>query len=469
MIETYRFGPFELNPQTAELRRDDELVPLQLQPARILVLLVERAGQLVPRDDIRALVWPDRVVDYEHGLNYAIRQIRAALGDDAEVPTYVETLPRQGYRFAAEVHRGPRRDQGITPQRRVFAYTLTGLALIAGAVASVIASGALATRQAQESQVLPKDSAAREAYLIGQGLLPSRDRQQLEEARRAFEQVLEYEPDHPGALVGLGEALLRMGRGGEARRPLERGIQLEPNDPQAHHLLAQVLLFHGWEWEAAERHLERAIQLRPGHAAAYQVRAYWLAMTGRMKEALSSITTALRLDPLSSYVQADAGWIHYWAGQLDVAVARCERTLELDPESGSARTCLLFVRIAQGDGRAAREAARALMLSHRATAADLAALDAAPIDAGLKGYWAWEADRLEAVPERSPHDAFLLALAYAQLGRSDEAFRELEVAYQGRTSWMLWLEVEPRLGPLRDDRRWTALVRRMGYPPSRAS
>jgi hypothetical protein len=105
------------------------------------------------------------------------------------------------------------------------------------------------------------------------------------------------------------------------------------------------------------------------------------------------------------------------------------------------------------------------MAQHQATATDLASLDAARTDAGLERYWAWEASRLEAIPKRSPHDAFLLALAYAQLGRSDEAFRELETAYRGRTPWMLWLELEPRLEPLRDDPRWAALVRRMDYPP----
>ncbi len=413
MIGTFRFGPFELDPRTAELRRDGEMVPLQLQPARILVVLVERAGKLVSREEIRALVWPDRVVDYEHGLNYAIRQIRAALGDDVDAPVYVETLPRRGYRFAAPVEQVPVPDAGITRPRRVLPYVLAGLALAAGMVAAVVAPGALDSRPAQASPALPRNPAAREAYLVGRGLLPGRDRGGLERAGREFERVLRIEPDHPGALVGLGEALLRMGRGGEARRPLERAIRLEPDDPQAHHLLAQVLLFHDWEWQAAERHLERAMRLRPRYAATYQVRAYWLAMTGRMEAALAAMATALRLDPLSSYVLADAGWISYWAGQLDTAAARCARTLELDPESGSARTCHLFARIAQGDARAARESARALMLSHHASPADLASVDSAPLEAGLEPYWTWEARRLEAMPERSAHDAFLLALACA--------------------------------------------------------
>ena len=453
MPERYRFGPFELDPRTAELRRDGEPVALQLQPARILVLLVERAGALVSREEIRARVWPDRVVDYEQGLNYAIRQIRTALGDDAEAPAYIETLPRRGYRFAARVQRAADRTPGSAPRRRILAFALVGLVLAAGGVAGVSSVGG----EAPYEPAAPREPQAREAYLVGRGLLPSRDPQELEKARREFERVLEAEPDHAGALTGLGEALLRMGRGGEARRPLELAVRLAPEDPQAHHLLAQVLLFHAWEWDAAERSLARAMELRPGHAAQYQVRAYREVMNGRMDEALASIGTALRLDPLSSYVQADAGWVHYWAGRHEEAVARCRRTLELDGESGSARLCLLFASIAQGDGDGAREAARALMVGHGAETAELSAPD------GLGAYWEWEVRRLESMAERSAHDAFLLALGYGQLGRRDEAFRELEAAYRGRTPWMLWLEVEPMLEPLRADGRWEEMVRRMGY------
>lgn len=465
MSETWRFGPFELDPRTAELRREGAPVPLQLQPARVLVVLVERAGELVPREEIREAVWPDRAVDFEHGLNYAIRQIRAALGDDADAPHYIETLPRRGYRFIAPLEPRPEASGRPVPRRRrVLPWTLAALVITAGMVAAVIAPGASDTARSPDASAPPDDPAAREAYLVGRGLLPGRDRGGLERAVREFERALRIEPDHPASLVGLGEALLRSGKADEARAPLERALRLRPDDAQAHHLLAQVLLFHDWKWDRAKAHLDRALHLRPAHAATRQVQAYWLALTGRMDQALAAMATALRLDPLSSYVHADAGWVAYWAGHHDTAVARCARTLELDAGSRSARTCLLFTRIAQGDVRAAREAARSLMVSHAASAADLAAIDSAPLEAGVQPYWTWEMRRLEADPDRSAHDAFQLALAGAQLGRADQAFAALEAAHRGRTSWMMWLELEPLLGPLRTDPRYAELVRRMSYP-----
>ena len=189
MPDTYRFGPYELDPRTAELRRAGEPVPLQLQPARILQLLVERAGELVSREEIRARVWPDRVVDYEQGLNYAIRQIRSALGDDADAPVYFETLPRRGYRFAVRVERISEPAPGRAPRRRVLAFALAGLVLAAGGVAAVSTVG----RGAQSEPAPPRDPATREAYLIGRGLLPSRDQGKLEQARQEFDRVLEGE------------------------------------------------------------------------------------------------------------------------------------------------------------------------------------------------------------------------------------------------------------------------------------
>src|SRR5688572_28260822 len=102
--ELLRFGPFELDPAREELRRSGSIVRISRQPLRILLLLVHRAGEVVSRDEIHAAIWGNETyVDFEHGINTAIRQIRYALGDQAEAPRYVRTLPRLGYSFIASV------------------------------------------------------------------------------------------------------------------------------------------------------------------------------------------------------------------------------------------------------------------------------------------------------------------------------------------------------------------------------
>jgi DNA-binding winged helix-turn-helix (wHTH) protein/TolB-like protein len=100
--ERITFGVFEFDPVAGELTRGGRSVRLQPQPARVLAILTERAGSVVSRDELRQSIWADGTfVDFERGLNFCIAQIRGALGDDAESPRFIETLPRRGYRFIA--------------------------------------------------------------------------------------------------------------------------------------------------------------------------------------------------------------------------------------------------------------------------------------------------------------------------------------------------------------------------------
>lgn len=102
-----RFGDFELNNETFELRRNGTPMRLQQQPARVLAFLLSRRGSLVTRDQIREAIWgSDTFVDFEQGLNFCIRQIRLTLKDQPDRPLYIETLPRLGYRFLPETSEG---------------------------------------------------------------------------------------------------------------------------------------------------------------------------------------------------------------------------------------------------------------------------------------------------------------------------------------------------------------------------
>ena len=102
--QTYHFGPFELDAQCGQLRKEGVGLKLQGQPVQILEILLQKPGELVTREELREQVWaPDTFVDFDHSLNTAIKKLRQALGDDADAPHYIETLPRRGYRFIGEV------------------------------------------------------------------------------------------------------------------------------------------------------------------------------------------------------------------------------------------------------------------------------------------------------------------------------------------------------------------------------
>jgi TolB-like protein/Tfp pilus assembly protein PilF len=98
------FGEFEMDEHAGELRKEGIKVRLQEQPLQILRILLEHPGEVVMREDLRKRVWPtDTFVDFDHGINNAIKRLREALGDTAETPRFVETLPRRGYRFIANL------------------------------------------------------------------------------------------------------------------------------------------------------------------------------------------------------------------------------------------------------------------------------------------------------------------------------------------------------------------------------
>src|SRR5215470_2454545 len=98
------FADFEFDERAGELRRNGDTKRLEPQPARVLGVLLERAGEVVTRPELQQRVWSgDTFVDFDRGLNYCVAQIREALGDSASDPRFVETLPRRGYRFIAPV------------------------------------------------------------------------------------------------------------------------------------------------------------------------------------------------------------------------------------------------------------------------------------------------------------------------------------------------------------------------------
>lgn len=142
-----RFDDFVIDIRSGELRRRDSVVPLQRQPALALAWLVAHAGQLVTRDELQAAIWPsDTHVDFNHGLNYCIRQVRLALEDDAKNPRFVETAARQGYRFIAPVDvvadSTPEPSSEGSSSSRAWAVSMRRLmgAAVAGAAATMIAA-----------------------------------------------------------------------------------------------------------------------------------------------------------------------------------------------------------------------------------------------------------------------------------------------------------------------------------------
>src|SRR5687767_13638713 len=152
-----RFGSFEFEADTGELYRDNRPVHLQEHTRQVLLALLDRPGEVVTREQLRERLWgADTFVDFEHGLNTAVKKARQALGDSAETPEFIETLARRGYRFIERIDGDASADAGsvaadapsnppFTPavtcgvNRRALGRTAAAILLVAGAVAVWIA------------------------------------------------------------------------------------------------------------------------------------------------------------------------------------------------------------------------------------------------------------------------------------------------------------------------------------------
>jgi TolB-like protein/DNA-binding winged helix-turn-helix (wHTH) protein len=136
-----RFGIFEADLEAGEICKQGRKIHLQEQPFQVLAALLERPGQVVTRDELRRRLWPDHTfVDFDHGLNKAIKKIREALDDSVEHPLYIETLPKHGYRFIACIAAGAPRGRRWWPY-----FVLAGIGVTLG-LAVVLDVGGLRNR-----------------------------------------------------------------------------------------------------------------------------------------------------------------------------------------------------------------------------------------------------------------------------------------------------------------------------------
>src|SRR5262245_17246214 len=124
--QVIRFATFEVDLQAQELRKAGLRLKLTGQPFQVLAILLEQPGVIITREELQKRLWPDTFVDVDHNLNTAINKIREALGDSAESPRFVETLPRRGYRFIATV------DGRGEPKRAAAAETTSASSVDAG-------------------------------------------------------------------------------------------------------------------------------------------------------------------------------------------------------------------------------------------------------------------------------------------------------------------------------------------------
>ena len=241
-----------------------------------------------------------------------------------------------------------------------------------------------------------------------------------------------------------------------------KALELDDSLAEPHATLGVVKRDFEWDWSGAEAEFKRAIELNPGYVEAYHWRSTLLSMLGRQAEALREKKRALAMDPLSVVIRTDLARMFYFSRDYDQSLEQYRSALEMDPNFGSAH--LWLAQVYQQKGlfeEAISELKTGMHLLGDSTYA-LAKLGQGYAIAGQRDEARTVLKQLNALSSKryvSPYD---IAMFHVGLQENDEAFHWLQRAFEQRSLWLGYLNVEPQLDRLRSDQRFQALVRRVG-------
>ena len=317
------------------------------------------------------------------------------------------------------------------------------------------------------------DPEAHEAYVKGRYYSNQRTENELRKSIAYFQQAIAKDPSYALAYSGLADAYTLLGYRGnlpskdalsQAKAAALKAVQLDDALAEAHASLAFIAETHEWDWPAAERGYKRALELNPGYATAHNWYAGYLMYVGRFEEGIAEARRARELDPVSLAINNALGGRLLLAGRDAEALQQLEKTLEMDPHFAPVHNRVGWVYLRKGRYEAAiREFRRAIELS--GTDTDLwLDLGYASAVVGKRD----EASRILAKLKRQHEQGLLssgaVAILYGGLGELDQAFAWLEKACEERDPLLTHLKVSPRFDPLRHDRRFKDLLRRVGLP-----
>jgi len=344
---------------------------------------------------------------------------------------------------------------------------------IAQSVAEALRVHVLGPALKDEEGKAPSNPEAYTSYLKGRHFWNKRTEDSLKRAIGFFEQAVSIDGKYAKAYTGLADgyaslALLEFMAPHEAyptaKDAVAKALALDPQLAEAHTSLGLIKFQYDWEWKRAEEEFKQALSINPSYAPAHHFFADYLKALGRFDEALAQIEMAQELDPLSLAINTGVGHVLYLSQQYERAIEQYRRAVELDP--GFMMTHVWFGRPYLEKGmfaEAISELETAVRLSEESTIA-LAMLGHGLASAGRKDQ---AMQILEKLQERSKSryvPSYWIAVIYNGLRDKEQTLAWLRKAFDERSSWLVWSNVEPRLAWLRDDPDFAALMKAMKLP-----
>lgn len=503
----FEFGPFVLDVTERQLLRAGRPIPLTPKSFDTLVALVQHRGRLVTKDELMQLVWPGTFVE-ENNLTQHVSALRRALGDSLNGARFIETVPRRGYRFVADVTAAPgepARGTGGGGPHALFASVTApaqahdapigsgerpatvwwasfnrrtaALAMLVVLVASAVSLLLWMSRRtelrvdrrvsasASEGVTAPRTLAERE-YRSGRALWNTRRAADLAQSILHHQRAVLFDPTYPLGYAGLADSYaFDIFKWPEAEELARRASALDPSLAAPHATIGFIRMFWQWKWKEAEQAFQQAIAVDPGYATAHHWYALFFAARRWSREAKAEIQRALEIDPRSPVLHADRAQILYFGGEYDEAIASARRALALEPDFFNAHVYLYQIYTQRG---LYSEAVRQYFVLQKL--ADGSALYPPSIEGTLRSAYAkggirafWRA-RVRALrsPAYAGHDTYPVAVYHARLGQHDRALEKLAEAVAKHNLDATFLHADPVFTPLWADARFQALVGRIG-------
>jgi TolB-like protein/Flp pilus assembly protein TadD len=341
---------------------------------------------------------------------------------------------------------------------------------IAHSIAEHVGSRLAPTKAAQSNArraVAPEvlDLYLKGLYQVNQGTADS-----IKAALVSFQQAIAKDPSFAPAYAQIAGIDLTLGTSymppreimPQAKLNAEKAVALDDSLAEAHVALAGVNFFYEWDWPAVEREVRRALELDKNNADAHDQYGSYLIAIGRFDEGIAELKRARDLDPFSTVIAGDLVFWPVFARQYDLAIESGKKAIELQPRASYTRMSLGLAYAMKGnykDGIAEAELAHKLD-DNPLVASFLASIYAR---AGRRE----DAERtLAGLSEQLKTQyscSYEVGVAYLELGRTDEAFRYFDKAYEQRADCMTMLKVDPRLDRIRNDARYQALLRKVGF------
>ncbi|HSO74093.1 MAG TPA: protein kinase [Blastocatellia bacterium] len=316
-----------------------------------------------------------------------------------------------------------------------------------------------------------ENTEAYQHYLKGRFHWNKRTEEAMKRGIEYFQQAIEIDPGYALAYAGLADSfnllasysmLASSDAFPRAKAAATRALELDEGLAEAHTSMAFVKFGYDWDWKEAERGFNRAIELNPNYPMAHQWNAVTLVALGRFEESFTHAKRAQELDPLSLPISTLVGWLRHLARDYDGAIAQYKSTIELD-----AGFALAHRRLGQTyeQTQMYAEALDAFQKAEELAGEDVELMSARGHLYGVLG----ESEKAEAALEklkatskRKYVPAYLVARAYAGMGKTDLVFEWLEKAYEERYGYLAYLNIEPLFDSLRTDPRFIDLVHRVG-------